>query len=337
MEQHGWVWILVNAVFICVCAFGVRTMGRQGKSRDWRVRWTVALVLAVALLAGLAQALGVLFRSNAVPRQAWGAFCVFVGWLACAWGFIRAVACRRTGTASPPWLLLVPLVGLLLFIVPEINCAREAARRSQCRRNLAGIGVALHAYHDVYGCFPAAIVTDGQGTPAHSWTVLLLPFLDRMDLYSQYNFSVAHDHPANDTVSRTRVDQFVCPSCRYTTDSAGYPLVHYGMVASSGSVGGADRYVRLADITDGVDHTLVVVERYDPLCRWTAPRAIVDPTRGFCTDGTFPPGISSAHEGGAFVLLAGGEARWMFKDIDSSTLRALCSISGGDKVDPDRF
>src|SRR5262245_42027284 len=60
---------------------------------------------------------------------------------------------------------LVALGGLLAHFV--VLPMRERALKAGCLENLKAIGVALHAYHAAYGCFPPAYVADAQGRPVH--------------------------------------------------------------------------------------------------------------------------------------------------------------------------
>ena len=59
------------------------------------------------------------------------------------------------------------------------------------------IGIALHAYADVYGYFPPAVVRSADGRALRSWRVELLPFLEQDQLYRKLNLKEAWDHPDN--------------------------------------------------------------------------------------------------------------------------------------------
>ena len=92
-------------------------------------------------------------------------------------------------------LLLVILCGLGFGIV--IPPLREKRHQVECAANLTKIGLAMHAYHEAYGCFPPAFVADTRGRPMHSWRVLILPFAGERALYEAYRFDEPWDGPNN--------------------------------------------------------------------------------------------------------------------------------------------
>jgi len=111
---------------------------------------------------------------------------------------------RKRGFTIIELMVVVCLVGLLIsLLLPSLQTAREAARRTQCRNNLRQIGLALHNYHAAHHRFPPSRLnvgfilsggrTDGgppRYTNASGWT-MLLPFLDQAALYGQYNHNQA--------------------------------------------------------------------------------------------------------------------------------------------------
>jgi prepilin-type processing-associated H-X9-DG protein len=85
-------------------------------------------------------------------------------------------------------LVVIAIIAVLIaLLLPAVQAAREAARRSQCVNNLKQIGLALHNYHDVLGSLPAG----HQGTGWNDWgsQVMLLPFVEQGVLYNQINFN----------------------------------------------------------------------------------------------------------------------------------------------------
>jgi type II secretory pathway pseudopilin PulG len=243
--------------------------------------------------------------------------------------------------AQKPAITLVELLVVLMIVAILVALLLPAVqttggghwRRTECRNNLHQLGLALHQYHDMYGCFPPAVTTDAAGEPMHSWTVHLLPFLDEWRLYNSYNFAVAWDHAANTTVGSASLAQFQCPS----VFGPNMNDTHYGMVVCPDSICGVDRSMRIKDIADGTGQTLVMAEMSRTACPWTKPAAIVNLRRGFNVPLGYPQGASSAHEVGLFVLFADGHVRCLGNDIDASTLQSLCTANGNEAVDDEDF
>jgi prepilin-type N-terminal cleavage/methylation domain-containing protein/prepilin-type processing-associated H-X9-DG protein len=109
---------------------------------------------------------------------------------------------RRHGFTLIELLVVIAIIAILIaLLVPAVQKVREAAARLQCVNNLKQIGLALHAYHDVYKKLPPAsqipwyTVANGdqdaymqlQVAFGPNWAVLLLPFIDQGPLYGQAN------------------------------------------------------------------------------------------------------------------------------------------------------
>ncbi len=115
-------------------------------------------------------------------------------------------------------LVVIAIIGVLVaLLLPAVQAAREAARRSQCSNQMKQLGIGLHNYHDTYRKLPAgAFAAHG-----HSWTWQVLPFIEQNALYQTVpspttDSGSAGGSDANSiairTLARTPVATLYCPS-----------------------------------------------------------------------------------------------------------------------------
>jgi prepilin-type N-terminal cleavage/methylation domain-containing protein/prepilin-type processing-associated H-X9-DG protein len=112
-------------------------------------------------------------------------------------------------------LVVIAIIGILTaLLLPAVQAAREAARRTQCQNNLRQIGLALNLHADQFGAYPIGCIGGrfSQSKLCISWNVQLLPFLEEPDLWSAFDFTVASYHTNNATVREKIVTTFLCPS-----------------------------------------------------------------------------------------------------------------------------
>ncbi len=98
---------------------------------------------------------------------------------------------------------------IVALLLPAVQAARQAARRSQCASNLRQFGIAIEGYNTSNQVLPQG--ADAQGFSPHT---VLLPYLEQTNLYDGLNFwiEVSISAGANHTVGMTKVAAFLCPS-----------------------------------------------------------------------------------------------------------------------------
>lgn len=191
-------------------------------------------------------------------------------------------------------LVVIAIIGVLVaLLLPAVQSAREAARRSQCQNNLKQIGLALHNFHSAQKVFPAGSIVSNEACEASSghrgpsWTVQILPYMEVTALHDQFdlngNFAAlmsVGEKSGNEALQDTPIAMFKCPSD--AAPQPGDPSLSYMGVQGGGIQYDADcltgnspanRRVRFsngilhtngkvssAKITDGLSNTFLVGE-----------------------------------------------------------------------------
>ncbi|MEO2049436.1 MAG: DUF1559 domain-containing protein [Pirellulales bacterium] len=136
-------------------------------------------------------------------------------------------------------LVVIAIIGILVaLLLPAIQAAREAARRSQCLNNLKQFGTAFHNYHSAHQQFPPGWQEDykadrGERGPLFAWGAILLPYLEQTSLNDQFDYNVqATMGTPGGTVDNidllgTELEIFHCPSndmlaTEYIAGQSGY-------------------------------------------------------------------------------------------------------------------
>lgn len=121
---------------------------------------------------------------------------------------------RRRAFTLVELLVVIAIIGVLVaLLLPAVQAAREAARRTQCQNNLKQMGLAAHNFHDTNGKLPSSVRPAGLTTlPRIAGLTFLLPFIEQQNAYSQYNQQLNWSDPVNLPVTSKQVPGFLCPS-----------------------------------------------------------------------------------------------------------------------------
>jgi prepilin-type processing-associated H-X9-DG protein len=206
----------------------------------------------------------------------------------------------------------------------------EFGNRAHCANEILQIGLAMHNYHQAYGCLPPAYTTDSDGHPLHSWRVLLLPYFELGDIYKKLRLNEPWDSPHN----REVLDEAKGPTYQFHCCSATNPEseTNYVMVVGPNTISDGPHSVGFGGIEDGSQNTIMVVEIKNSGIHWAEPRDLDFASMSFRINDPNGKGISSDHPGVAYVVFADGHVGCLADDLDPKLVKALITINGGEDV-----
>lgn len=111
-------------------------------------------------------------------------------------------------------LVVIAIIGVLVaLLLPAVQAAREAARRTSCGNNLKQLGLAYHNFHDTMNELPPAAIGDQYATHF----VMILPYMEQNNLYDKFDLTLPMTSGNNNTIIKSQeaiIKAFLCPSIR---------------------------------------------------------------------------------------------------------------------------
>ncbi len=225
----------------------------------------------------------------------------------------------QDGNGAKSMATIGVLTGMLL---PAVQQAREAARRTAAMNTLRQLALASLNYEAAYARFPMQANYDDSGQPLLSWRVHLLPFLEGNDLYKQFKLDEPWDSPHNIKL----LDKM--PSIYKSPNFVDERRTIFLAISGPGTVFPGNKKIGLANITDGTSNTAMFVEA-DPASavEWTKP-----------TDWEMDPddpmrGLGNLRPGGFNAVFCDGSVHFLSNMLDPDTWRNIVTMADGNVVD----
>jgi len=176
-------------------------------------------------------------------------------------------------------LVVIAIIGILVaLLLPAVQAAREAARRSQCLNNVKQLSLALHNHHDTYRKFPPGGTYDdkdasGNRIPTHhTWITMILPFIEQSSIYDRIDQKLSSYTQTLD--DGTYIRSIDIPALKCPSDSALDVAQTHDMSVTNYAGSEGDHWWengdgmfapgnyknRMASMSDGTSNTIVIAE-----------------------------------------------------------------------------
>jgi prepilin-type N-terminal cleavage/methylation domain-containing protein len=197
--------------------------------------------------------------------------------------------CNRNGFTLIELLAVIATVGILIaLLLPAVQAAREAARRTTCQNNLRQIGLAVQQYAEANRHLPPPKLGNTQFNTLGSTFVVLLPYLEESNRFARYDLAKPADDPVNLPMTSQPIDVYTCPSMQLPRNVpeplCGEKLAYGSYMISTRTdyfnfnkldgafanpVKDGQYALGFQHITDGTSKTLLVGETNFSLAGWT--------------------------------------------------------------------
>lgn len=117
---------------------------------------------------------------------------------------------QKCGFTLVELLVVIAIIGVLVaLLLPAVQAAREAARRTHCLNNVRQLGVGMHNHLGAKGSFPVG----GDGKSQLAWTAYLLPYIEQNNVYNEIDFKQGYYLlPEKNGPQLNRIAAFLCPT-----------------------------------------------------------------------------------------------------------------------------
>lgn len=190
---------------------------------------------------------------------------------------VDRIARRSSGFTLIELLVVIAIIAVLIaLLLPAVQQAREAARRTQCKNNVMQIGLALTNYMMAHEVLPPGTQNDvgpimsKEGGGYHmGWMTQILPYLEQQNVYEHIDFTKSVYDQVNVPARQQRISMFICPSDPGNGGGQAIALTSYCGVhndyeapidVNQNGVLFLNSAIRYEQIRDGSSNTIFVME-----------------------------------------------------------------------------
>ena len=274
---------------------------------------------------------------------------------------------RATGFTLVELLVVIAIIGILVaLLLPAIQSAREAARRTSCVNNEVQLALAIHSYEFHFETLPSGVTNptgpirnEPQGLHI-SWIVRILPYMEENTLFKHFDTALGAYAPANAKVRAAVVATLICPSEPGEDSNEEHNIAYNNYVGCHNDLEAPidkdnhgllflNSKIRYSEIEDGSSKTILLSEKLvspDELGWVSGTRATLRNTGSKPNSGPRPDwskdapkeqpsnslavgGFSSRHPGGINAAFGDGSVHFISDDIDPELLHQLGNRADG--------
>ena len=270
-------------------------------------------------------------------------------------------------------LVVIAIIGVLVgLLLPAVQQAREAARRTSCVNNMKQLGLAIHNYKDVNKVLPAgwtkpADLTNFPNRNYWGWGAFILPFTEDSALYDQIDFGREWSNTGSSSIPATPLAGRCCPSdtmgllnSKENNSGKSNYLGSYGnkgintanfTTTANRGVFTENSALRFRDITDGTSKSILLGERVGDRSGtnaglWAGARSM--DTKPYTVVGRGPDSATnvvntvngsngwalsvSNHPGGCNVAMVDGSVAFLNSSINVTAYQYMIQINDGQPI-----
>ena len=188
---------------------------------------------------------------------------------------MRCIVKRRVGFTLVELLVVIAIIGMLVAILlPAVQSARGAARRSQCQSNLRQLGIAITSHEAAITAYPPGVTSRDEDLRdgMYSGLVNLLPYVEQQTIYDRMDLELDWKTGVNLDMAQQSIAAYLCPESDSTVGLGPGTATDYAFskgpqaylctkpIEAFHGMFDVDSEIKRAHIKDGLSNTIAMGE-----------------------------------------------------------------------------